>query len=120
MVLLVALGLLVVILISPGSRQEAMQTANRSTSTNYASTKPEERAPNVLTQDEQRLAAMTPEQRDAESKKAAETAVADGVAILKGWRERETWAAAHLAGKKVKEPASRPVTKQEWLMSKRA
>lgn len=68
--------------------------------------------------EQRRLAAMTPEQREAELRQKEENAVApiiqEGEAMLKRWREREAWAAATLAGKKLKQPDSKPVTKQEW------
>ena len=73
----------------------------------------------------ERLASMSPEQREAEekqkkaeSKAAEERAIApiihDGEAMLTRWREREAWAKASLAGKTLKEPLSKPVMKQEW------
>lgn len=68
--------------------------------------------------EKQRLAAMTSEQRDAELRKREQDAVApiiqEGEAMVKRWREREAWAAATLAGKKLKQPDSKSVTKQEW------
>jgi hypothetical protein len=68
--------------------------------------------------EKQRLAAMTPEQRDSEIRKKEEASVApiihEGEAMVKRWREREAWGAATLAGKKLKQPDSKPVTKTEW------
>jgi hypothetical protein len=68
--------------------------------------------------EKQRLAAMTPEEREADSKRREEAVVApiiqEGEAMLKRSREREAWATATLAGKKIKEPDSKIVTKQEW------
>lgn len=68
--------------------------------------------------EQQRLAAMTPEERRAEARRKEEAAVAsiikEGETMLKRWREREVWATAKLAGKTLKEPDSRPVLKQEW------
>ncbi len=66
----------------------------------------------------QRLAAMSPDEREAEARRKEESVVApmlqEGQKMLKRWREREAWATAFLAGKKLKEPDSNPVTKQEW------
>lgn len=68
--------------------------------------------------EQQRLAAMTPEERAAEARRKEEAAVApiikEGEAMIKRWREREAWATAKLAGKNIKEPDSKPVLKQEW------
>jgi len=99
MVFLVALGILVGILVRPGGRQEDGQASNRSIAASTASTRPEEKAANALSQEQQRLAAMTPEQTDAEAKRASEAAVMEAEAHLKRWRAREAWAAARLAGK---------------------
>lgn len=68
--------------------------------------------------EQQRLAAMTPEEREAEAKAKEEQKnsqiVQNGEALLQRWREREAWASASLAGKNVKEPDVKPVMKQEW------
>lgn len=68
--------------------------------------------------EQRRLAAITPEQQKAALRQKEEDAVApiiqEGDVMLKRWRQREAWAAATLAGKKLKQPDSEPVTKQEW------
>lgn len=73
-------------------------------------------------QEKQRLAAMTPEEREAETRKKEDSAAAliiqEGEAMLKRWKESEASGMAALAGKKLNEPIGKLITKQEWAAVK--
>lgn len=66
----------------------------------------------------QRLAAMTPGEREAEEKQKedaiANASIANAQALLQRSREWEAWGESSLAGKKPKMPNSKPVMKEEW------
>ena len=70
--------------------------------------------PSAAASSAQTAAARTADEAAAWKAMPASAHIEAAQALLKRWREREAWARAALAGKKLKEPDSAMVTKKEW------